>query len=104
MIDVKENVPFDEALSRFSRPIVQRQKFMSQHYEPELFYDYDFPPPERSVYQYLTYDVAMALGIAACECKADLFTGEELYQQFLKTELEGSSGHVAFSLEPGTRL
>lgn len=103
MINVEPNEPFDEALLTFSESQIQRQQFVSQFQEPELFANYTFSTPGRSLYQYLTYDAVMALGIAACECESDLFTGKELYQRLLLTEFDGVSGRVAFSNETGTR-
>ena len=51
------------------------------------------------------YDAVIALGLAACSLtpKPERFTSQDLYQAFVETEFEGSSGSVKFSNVTGSR-
>lgn len=54
------------------------------------------------------YDAVIALGLAACELTSssdndEYFTGEELFQAFLNTTFEGTSGKIILDKETGTR-
>jgi ABC-type branched-subunit amino acid transport system substrate-binding protein len=108
-LTVDRHDPFDAALLRFSRSREQQEMFIRQHREPDIFDNFTFPTPGMSLYQYLTYDALTALAIAACEAPAarngttGVATGRQLYEQLLKTEFEGVSGHVSFDNETGTR-
>jgi len=54
------------------------------------------------------YDAVVALGLASCELveisqKDEYFTGEELFQAFINTTFEGTSGLVVLHQTTGTR-
>jgi hypothetical protein len=99
--------PFDMALSYFTQNESLRSLYISQHDEPEIFNNYSFPAPSRSIYQYVTYDAVIAMMLAACEAPVDQeygnITGAKIYEQLLRTEFEGVSGYVAFDPHTGTR-
>lgn len=106
LININPYEPFDQALAEFSNSTQQQHIFTNQHAEQQiqnLLDNYSFPAPSNSMYAYLSYDAFSALAIAACECKEDLFNGTELYDQLLRTEFEGVSGHVSFDPNTGTR-
>ena len=111
VIDVKPFEAFDEALSIFSdttttndtTPAILRKDFTSRFAEAGMLTNYTFPPAGSTLYHYLAYDALVALSLAACETSSPYFTGTELYEQFLNTEFEGTSGFVSFNRTTGTR-
>jgi hypothetical protein len=52
----------------------------------------------------LNYDAAMAMGIAACETNSSFFSASDWYERMLRIEFSGTTGHVEFNNETGTRL
>jgi hypothetical protein len=94
---------FDKALSELETNPLLQEEYVNAHIEPGIFDGYKFPYPGPTLYQYLTYDAVMALGIAACGAPSTFFTGPELYYTLVRTEFEGVSGHVRFSNMTGTR-
>lgn len=103
-IDMKPHPGLDTALRVFRDSAMQREIYQSLHREADIFDNYTYPADSGTIlYQYLTYDAVMAIAIAACEVPSDLFTGEELYQQLVKTKFKGVSGTVAFDEATGTR-
>lgn len=101
--------PFDAALMNFSQDELRRSLYISRHEEPEIFNNYSFPTPSRNVYQYFTYDAVTAMMIAACETPItdeedySSISGHRIYEQLMRTEFQGVSGHVAFDPTTGTR-
>ncbi|CAB9508681.1 Gamma-aminobutyric acid (GABA) B receptor [Seminavis robusta] len=79
-----------------------QQDFIRHHDEPQLLQDFNFSTPIRSLYQYLTYDAMMAIGITACETPG-LFTGQQFYNQLLQIDFEGVTGRVLLDPKTGTR-
>jgi hypothetical protein len=103
-LHVQDNKALNEGLERFSQSLEMQEHYISMHAETEYLREFVFSSPESiSYYELMAYDAVIALGIAACECERALFTGTELYEQLLKTEFDGVSGHVAFEHETGTR-
>ena len=105
----QEFAPFDSALANASQDQDILSLYISQHAEPEIFSNYSFPLPSRTIYQYFTYDAAIAMMIAACETPRDDVdefsspSGTRIYEQLLHTEFVGVSGYVAFHPNTGTR-
>ena len=83
-----------------------RQHFIDSHTNPELLGEHNFTVPLTvfKKHAYGTYDAVMALGLAACDIPNDFFTGQELYQQVLRTSFCGLSGDVNFDPQTGSRL
>jgi hypothetical protein len=104
---VAPNNALAEGLGRFGNSLEMQEEYIGQHRDQDLqevFRDFKFRHPKSfSHYEQTAYDAVIALGIAACECEQDLFTGTELYEQLLKTEFDGVSGRVSFDPVTGTR-
>ncbi|CAB9510575.1 Gamma-aminobutyric acid (GABA) B receptor [Seminavis robusta] len=95
---------FDRALTVFADNRQMQQEFVASHAEPELLEGFEFKLfPGRSLFQYLTYDAVIALGLAACATPGH-FTGQEFYNQLLQVDFEGVSGRVRLHNKTGTRL
>ena len=104
LLKVKPHAAFDRAITAFADNKMMQQEFIQSHAEPHLFDNYTFPPsPGRSLFQYLTYDAVIALGLTACETPG-LFTAQEFYNQLLKIDFRGVSGQVRLHETTGTRL
>ena len=99
--------PLDFARLDFSDDKSLQQLYISQHVEPEIFTNYTFPKTERSIYRYFTYDAVVAMMLAVCESSSDLDydngAGAKVFEQLLRTEFQGVSGHVSFDPNTGTR-
>ena len=104
--------PFDTALWNLTQDKVARSLYVSQHDEPEIFQNYSFPTPGRTIYQYFAFDAVTAMMLAACETPIttaeeeedfDNIPGRRIYEQLMRTEFQGVSGHVAFDPTTGTR-
>jgi 7 transmembrane sweet-taste receptor of 3 GCPR/Receptor family ligand binding region len=98
--------PLDQALLEFSQSEALQQFFIESHVDPDIFLNYTFVPPGRSLYQYLTYDAVVAMMLAVCEVPrvdGNKTTGRAIYAQLLQTEFVGVSGHVSFDPITGTR-
>lgn len=94
---------FEEALATFQNNTDLQQVFVSKHRDAPIFDGFDWTYPGRSIYQYLYYDAAISLGLAACRADNKFFTGPELYRTLVALEFEGVSGHVSFKNISGTR-
>ena len=98
----QEYTPFDVALANASQSPEMRSLFINQHAEPDIFNNYSFPVPSRTIYQYFTYDAAVAMMLAACETPLNemdnisIPSRTRIYEQLLRTEFQGVSGYVAF--------
>ncbi|CAB9505072.1 Gamma-aminobutyric acid (GABA) B receptor [Seminavis robusta] len=103
-LGVKPYPPFDHAMTNFANDPELQQEFLSRQAEPGLLQNYTFAEqPGRSLYQYLTYDAMIAIGITACE-STGLFTGREFYEKLLDIDFLGVSGRVLLDNVTGTRL
>ena len=103
LLKVKPHAAFDRAVAAFADNKMMQQEFIQSHAEPHLFDNYTFTPfPGRSLFQYLTYDAVIALGLTACETPG-LFTAQEFYDQLLKIDFRGVSGQVRLDETTGTR-
>jgi len=95
---------FDRAMTVFANSRQMQEEFLSLHAEPSLLENFTFSlTPGRSLFQYLTYDAVIALGLTACETPG-LFSGQEFYDQLLKIDFKGVSGRVHLNGKTGTRL
>lgn len=101
---VNPHTAFDRALTAFNRDETLQQEFVQAHLEPDLLANFTFNAEKvgRSLFQYLTYDAVIALGITACETPG-LFTGREFYDNLLQIDFEGVSGRVQLDPKTGTR-
>ena len=102
------NEIFDQHLTAFSENITMQQEFINQHVEPFIFDNYTFSTSGASLYQYLSYDAALALMLAKCDVtqqsdENSFLAGRLWYEQLLRTEFQGVSGHVSFDPTTGTR-
>ncbi|CAB9525052.1 Gamma-aminobutyric acid (GABA) B receptor [Seminavis robusta] len=91
----------EKALIEFTQNTALQKEFISMHHQPELFQNFTFSPLF-NFKSYLYYDAVVALSLAACNTPG-LFTGPEVYSQFLQTEFQGVSGLVQFDNQTGTR-
>ena len=101
--------PFDIELLNFSQDELRRSMYINEHEEPEIFNNFTFSIPSRTVYQYFTYDAVTAMMLAACETPItddedySSVSGLRIYEQLMRTEFQGVSGPVAFQPTTGTR-
>jgi hypothetical protein len=108
-LTIPDNDPFDQMLADFGSNEELQQLYIKAHAEPEIFQNFTFASPGTLLYQYLTYDAAMALAIAVCEApdgeegEDPIVAGHRLYNQLIHTEFVGASGHVVFDNVTGTR-
>jgi len=82
------------------RPIFSLQPKFTENIE--FHRNFSFPEPTNHN-PGLAFDTIMALGIAGCKAKNDLFSGEELFDEFLKVDFEGASGRVVINSNTGGR-
>ncbi|CAB9526106.1 Gamma-aminobutyric acid (GABA) B receptor [Seminavis robusta] len=102
-IQLKPNQALDRALASVATDTKLQQAFIQHHAEPHIFDNFTFTHfPGRSVFQYLTYDAVMALGITACETPG-LFSAKEFYDNLRNIDFQGVSGRVRLDPVTGTR-
>lgn len=100
---VPPNPKLEAAMVDFASNKTLQQEFVDAHADPSIFTNFTFTAPALNQYQYLYYDAALSLGIAACETPG-LFTGPELYKTLLNLQFEGVSGSkVTFDSINGNR-
>ena len=94
---------FDRAIQIAANNRQMQRDFIESHSEPELFDDFEWNfNPDRSLFQYTTFDAVIALGLTACDTPG-LFTGEDFYEKLLQVEFEGVSGTVRLDKTTGAR-
>jgi len=104
LLKVIPHEAFDQAVAAFADNRTLQQEFIQSHAEPYLFDNFTFSSdPGRSLFQYLTYDAVIALGLTACDTPG-LFTGQEFYNQLVQIDFQGVSGRVQLDEKTGTRL
>jgi hypothetical protein len=104
--------PFNKVLKEFYLNKTLQKEFISSHPDYQVFDGYNFvfsgtgtnSSANSLLYQYLTYDAVIAMGLAVCSAPENAFTGPELYQTLVNIAFEGTSGLVRFSNVTGTRL
>lgn len=95
---------FDRAIQTAANSRQMQRDFIESHSEPELFDNFEWNTnPDRSFFQYTTFDAVIALGLTACDTPG-LFTGDEFYKKLLQVDFEGVSGKVQFDNTTGTRV
>lgn len=103
-LQVTPHEEFDRALAAVADNLQLQQEFIASHSDPELLVNFSFSPnPGMSLFQYLTYDAIVALGITACDTPG-LFTGKDFFNQLLQVDFQGVSGRVNLHEATGTRL
>jgi hypothetical protein len=101
---VQPHEPFDRMLATFASDRRLQEEFIASHAEPHLLENFTFEPlVGRSLFQYLTFDAVIALGLTACNTPG-LFTGPEFYHNLLQVDFEGVSGRVNLHHRTGTRI
>lgn len=97
---------FRKAMTEFSQSSTLQKEFVDSIRDPVLkqaFVNYTFPAADLSAQKYMSYDAQITLGLAACATPG-LFTGQEMYENLLKVDFEGVTGHVQLDPRTGTRL
>ncbi|CAB9521755.1 Gamma-aminobutyric acid (GABA) B receptor [Seminavis robusta] len=103
-LQVTPHTAFDQALAAVADNVTLQQEFIAAHDYSDLLTNFTFSSsPGMSLFQYLTYDAIISLGLTACNTPG-LFTGREFYQQLLQVDFEGVSGRVNLNEDTGTRL
>ena len=101
---VQPHEPFDRMMAAFADNKQLQEEFIASHAEPHLLENFTFDPfVGRSLFQYLTFDATVALGLTACKTKG-LFTGSQFYRNLLQVDFEGVSGRVTLNEKTGTRM